>query len=815
MSDLVELNGKTFIPADRLPIPEWACAVTDRMQPTLTLKDDDLFLISDTLGNISGCNVDEAVTSLGLFCRDTRFLSRLELQIDGRSPILLSSNAQKGFALFVLCTNPRLESSVAFPDAPAAQAENQTIPAETLGIQREMVLNGGLFEEITLTNYSTQTIQFELSLSFDADFVDLFEVRGFDRQCRGQLLREVEIPVTQSPSKVLAAVSSSDHSVDSFREPAAESDPSAQSALQSALQSAPQSAPQSASYILSQGPSELTMAYQGLDGSVMEAQIEFLHRLPDSLKGYTALWTVRLASHETLKLGYRLKMLIDHQPASNVHTPMTLMQAKAAELLEEQEWRSAITQIRTDNKAINQIIERAEQDVYLLRQTFDARKVLSAGVPWFSTLFGRDSIIAASQTLILDPTIARDTLNILAHYQGKIDDDWRDEESGKILHELRFGEMARCQEIPHTPYYGTIDATPLWLMLYAEYYAWTHDCETLEQLWDNALAAMDWIDRNCRETGYLAYNRRSKRGLQNQGWKDSGDCIVDRQGQMAKGSIALCEVQAYVYAAKVRLSEIARIKKRIDLADRWQEEARDLQERFNRDFWMADLDYCALALDGEGNPVDSITSNPGHCLNLGILTPDKARSVAERLQAPDMFNGWGIRTLSSQSPAYNPMGYHVGSVWPHDNSLITLGLRSIGLIDQALEVAQGILDMTLHQPYQRPPELFCGYERIGDSAPVQYPVACSPQAWATGTVFQLLHMMINLVPDAPGNHVRIIDPALPSAIQSLSLKNLRVGSTLLDLEFVREGAAQADLPSNATACRVTRKRGNLRVVIEA
>jgi glycogen debranching enzyme len=555
------------------------------------------------------------------------------------------------------------------------------------------------------------------------------------------------------------------------------------------------------------------MAYQGLDWEVMESQVQFLHTLPDHLKGYTAIWNIELASHETLQLGYRLQMMINNLPASTVNAPTTLIQAKAAELMEEQEWRSSITQIRTDNKAFNQIIERAEQDIYLLRQTFGNGKVLSAGVPWFSTLFGRDSIIAASQTLILDPTIARETLYTLAQYQGKADDDWRDEEYGKILHEIRLGEMARCQEIPHTPYYGTIDATPLWLMLYAEYYAWTHDRELLDRLWDNALAAMDWIDRRCRETGYLAYSCRSNRGLQNQGWKDSGDCIVDRTGKLAQGAIALCEVQAYVYAAKVRLSEIARAKKRIDLADRWQDEARDLQVRFNRDFWLPHLDYCALALDGDGNPVDSITSNPGHCLNLGIFTPEKARSVAERLCAPDLFNGWGIRTLSSKSPAYNPMGYHVGSVWPHDNSLIALGLRSLGHIDQALEVAEGIFDMTMHQPYQRPPELFCGYERTSDRDPVQYPVACSPQAWATGTIFQLLYMMINLVPDAPGNHLRIIDPALPDSIHHLSLKNLRVSSTLVDLEFVRE--PNADDGARTTACRVSRKRGNLRVVIEA
>ena len=250
------------------------------------------------------------------------------------------------------------------------------------------------------------------------------------------------------------------------------------------------------------------------------------------------------------------------------------------------------------------------------------------------------------------------------------------------------------------------------------------------------------------------------------------------------------------------------MKKRIDLAEQWQDEARNLKMRFNQDFWSEDQHYCALALDGEGNQVDSITSNPGHCLHLGILTPEKAYSVAERLRAPDMFNGWGIRTLSSLSPAYNPMGYHIGSVWPHDNSLIAMGLRSLGLIDQALEVFQGLLDMTLQQSYQRPPELFCGYERQEDNAPpVQYPVACTPQAWATGSIFQLLQMMVNLVPDAQNNCLRIIDPALPESINHLSVHNLRVGPTVLDLEFERSGST--------TACRVAKKRGNLRVVIEA
>jgi glycogen debranching enzyme len=747
MPDIVELDGRTFVPAEQLKIPEWSCVLTKRLQPTLTLKDDDLFVITDTLGNITACGDDN--TSLGLFCRDTRFLNRLELQIEGLAPVLLSSTAQRGFALSVLCANPYVEGR---------------LQAETIGVQRELVLNGALFEEITVTNYSRAPVSFELSLSFDADFADLFQIRGFTREHQGKLMRRVK--QTDGDEQDLMSVQE-----------------------------------------LALETGELTLAYQGLDGALVESRIQFSQHKPDHFKGYTAIWTIELAPHETQQIGYRLQPLINTQPASAVGAPMTLRQAIAAESMEEQDWRSSVTQIRSDNRAFNQVIERAEQDIYLLRQSFGKGKVLAAGIPWFSTLFGRDSLIAAAQALILDPQIARNTLITLAEYQGKAEDEWRDEQPGKILHELRLGEMARCGEVPHTPYYGTVDATPLWIMLYADYYAWTHDRDTLEQLWGNALAAMDWIDRNCRETGYLSYDRKSSRGLRNQGWKDSEDCIVYRNGELAEGAIALCEVQAYVYSAKIRLADIARMKKRLDLADRWQEEARVLQARFNQDFWVEDEGYCAIALDGDGNPVDGVASNPGHCLGLGILYPEKAHSIAERLRAPDMFNGWGIRTLSSLSPAYNPMGYHIGSVWPHDNGIITMGLRSLGLVEQALEVSQGIIDMTLQQSYQRPPELFCGYERTSGSSPVRYPVACSPQAWATGTIFQFLQMMVNLVPDAPGHCLRIIDPALPEFVHCLSLHNLRIGQTLLDLDFERSGTT--------TACRVTKKRGNVRVIIEA
>jgi glycogen debranching enzyme len=747
--EILEQDGRQFVPVEQWSLPEWPCSLSQQPVPKLTLKADELFLITDTLGNISDCIETDQTINLGLFCRDTRFLSRLELQIEQKSPILLSSSADKGFALSVLCANPHL------PD----------IAPETISIQREIVLNDGLFEDIEIANYNTKPVDFTLSLSFDADFADLFEIRGGFREKRGKIYRHIPEGVSLDRLSELAEWKTE----------------------------------------------RLTLAYRGLDGLLMESRIQFYQSPPNFVRGYTAVWQVHLEPHTTQKIGYRLQMMTGNKSAIAGGIPAILGQAKAANLLDEQEWCQRVTKIRSDNETFNQVLSRAEQDIYLLRQGFDEhreRKTLSAGVPWFSTLFGRDSLIAASQTLILDPTIARATLEILAHYQGKVNDDWRDERPGKILHELRLGEMARCGEIPHTPYYGTIDATPLWLMLYAQYYAWTNDSLVLEQFWSNALAAMDWIDEQCKATGYLSYDRKSSstRGLVNQGWKDSNDCIVDSQGNLATGAIALCEVQAYVYAAKIRLAHIARIKKRIDLAERWEEEARDLKIRFNRDFWLEELDFCALALDGNGKPVDSITSNPGHCLSLGIFPPEKAASVAERLLAPDLFSGWGIRTLSSYSPAYNPMGYHVGSVWHHDNAIIADGLRSLGLIEPALEISKGLIDMTLQQPYQRPPELFCGYERIEGSLPVQYPVACSPQAWATGSIFQLLTMMLNLIPDASGNCLRIVEPTLPDFIDRLSIQNLRIGSTVLDLEFERIDVA--------TSCRVVKKRGNLRVLVE-
>ncbi len=724
-----------YVPQGPEPLNSWPCVLTQVSQPSLTLKDQDIFLVTDPVGNITQC-ADES--SLGLFCQDTCYLSRLELQIEGRSPILLDSDAGDGAFFSALCTNPRISQG---------EGREDLLP-ERIGIQREMALCGALLEQITVTNYHRESASLTLSLSFEADFVDLFEVRGMKRPKRGQLMR---------PER------EADHNI--------------------------------------------TLAYEGLDHCLRLTQVIFGHHLPDRIERNTAIWSLTLGPHEQKILSYRVEMHLDEKLASVVVAPPTFHQAQAATRSERIRWLEQVTRIRSDSQSFNRVIERAESDLYLLRQPVNDHYAFAAGVPWFSTLFGRDSLITANQTLVLDPTSARETLLVLAEYQGKKDDEWRDEQPGKILHEIRHGEMARCNELPHTPYYGTIDATALWLMLLGDYYAWTGDRSTVEKLWPNAIAAMGWIDRNCPRNGYLAYQRRSSGGLVNQGWKDSGDCIVDRNGRFAQSPIALCEVQGYVYSAKLRAGGLAHLLGYPGLSRQWQEDAEALKARFNRDFWVPDLDYCALALDGDGKPVDSITSNPAHALFTGIFSDEHARSVAERVLAPDLYSGWGIRTLSSDSSAYNPMGYHTGSVWPHDNGMIISSLRSIGMTKPALELATKLFEAARTQPYSRLPELFCGYPQTERNQVIPYPVACSPQAWAAGSVFQLLQAMVNLVPDAPNNCLRVIDPMLPEALETLSFRNLRVGSTVLDLEFERT--------DGTTSCRAVNKRGNLRVLIEA
>ncbi|MFN4066471.1 MAG: glycogen debranching N-terminal domain-containing protein [Thermosynechococcus sp.] len=720
-TDVVSLYGRDYIPIVAPPLP--ATKIQTHPKTVPVLKDDDVLLICDELGNI--CNGEQQTAITGLFCQDTRFLSQAELRVGGDRPVLLSFHCTGSHALKVVCTNPK----------------QPNLPAEALSIERSLVIRGALFETLLVTNHQAVPASVTLSLSFASDFQDLFEIRqyGNPRLQRGQTLQPVCCDLRHA-----------------------------------------------------KGRADFCFAYQGLDGALMETQVQFLGTPPTYLEGMTAKWHLKLEPQGYHTIHYCVRPFTNGAATSRVPVPSSLATADRLAQEERQQWWSQCTEIVTSNPQWNRILRRGMADLYMLLQSFGHGKVLTAGIPWFATLFGRDSIIAAMQTLILNPAIARDTLCTLAHYQGKEVCPERDEQPGKILHELRFGEMARNREIPHTPYYGTVDATPLWLMLYADYYHWTGDRPTVERLWPHALAAMHWIDQQMAATGYLTYNRQAAKGIDNQGWKDSGNCIVNRRGQLAHGPIALCEVQGYVYAAKTRLSALARELGYGEWGDRWQNEAAALKDRFNRDFWLESEGFYALALDGDGRPVDSLTSNAGQCLMTGICDPEKAQRVGQRLRLPDLFNGWGIRTLSSTSPAYNPIGYHLGSVWPHDTSLIALGLRAIGDSDFALTLVETLFEMVCRQPDLRPPELFCGFDRHTYPQPVQYPVACSPQAWATGSLFQFIQIMVWPLVDASQGKFLVHQPLLPTSIEELHMRNLRVGDTHFHLRLWRTGEKGCD-----------------------
>ena len=437
----------------------------------------------------------------------------------------------------------------------------------------------------------------------------------------------------------------------------------------------------------------------------------------------------------------------------------------------------------------------------------EGQRYIAAGVPWFTTLFGRDSIITAIQTLAFRPQIAVETLEVLASLQATELDEWRDAEPGKILHELRMGETARAGELPHSPYYGSVDATPLWLILLGETFDWTGDRDLVDRLWPNAIAALRWIDEwgDRDGDGFVEYERRSKRGLLNQGWKDSGDAIRDRHGREARPPIALAEVQGYVYDAKHRLARLARMRGDIELAVRLDREADELQKRFEEAFWVEDQRYYAMALDGEKRQADAIASNAGQCLWTGIVSPSRARDVADRLLSPSLYSGYGLRTYAADQPGFNPFGYHTGTVWPHDTSLAAAGLKRYGFQDEANRVVGHVFEAAQHFEAFRLPELFCGFDRETAPMPVPYPVACSPQAWSAGATFMFLRTMLGLRAHADQRELELLRPNLPDWLGKVTVTNLRVGDASVDLLFHRW--------RGTTSAEVLRKVGDVSVTI--
>jgi len=440
-----------------------------------------------------------------------------------------------------------------------------------------------------------------------------------------------------------------------------------------------------------------------------------------------------------------------------------------------QRWIEDAPRVECDWDPLKTTYRRSLVDLAALRFSppiADGRSLPAAGLPWFMTMFGRDSIFTSLQALPFTPELAATTLGALGNWQGSRLDDFRDEDPGRILHEMRYGEMTAFEERPHSPYYGAVDATPLYVVLLDEYERWTGDRKLVRDLEHEARAALNWIDEyaDLQGTGYIWYRRRNEEtGLENQCWKDSWDSISFRDGRLPGFPRATCELQGYAYDAKVRGARLAReIWKDRELADRLEKDAADLKRRFNRDFWVEDGEYFALALDPDGNQVDALASNNGHLLWSGIVDKSKAKAVARHLLGPRLFSGWGVRTLAEGEGRYNPIGYHVGTVWPFDNSFVAWGLRRYGFKDEAAQVAAGILDAA--EFFEgRLPEAFGGYEREQTKYPVQYPTACSPQAWSTGTPLLLLRTMLGLEPT--GEHL-VVDPALPTSIGHLELLDI-------------------------------------------
>lgn len=534
----------------------------------------------------------------------------------------------------------------------------------------------------------------------------------------------------------------------------------------------------------------LCFLYDGADQVYRNLAVYF-SAAPQSSDGATAHFQFTLQPQKRQQLGMALCLGESAEPhrahaAARQH-PTNLHHLRRA--LQDASDRSLATstEVRSDSLLFNNIVERSLRDLHMLKTSLRGHQFFAAGVPWFVTLFGRDSLTASLQMLAYEPSMAEQTLRLLAHYQGQKVDPWRDEQPGKIMHELRVGELAHLNQIPQTPYYGTVDATPLFLIVLAQHAAWTGTLTVFQELRDNVERALAWLAQSGDQDrdGYVEYRSASRHGLINQGWKDSGDAIVNADCSLATPPIALVEVQGYVYQAKRSLADLFERAGEGDRAAQLRQEAEELRQRFNRDFWLPERGFYALALQAEHKPAAVIASNPGQALWTGIAEPELARQTMARLMADDMFSGWGVRTLSDQERRYNPIGYHLGTVWPHDNALIAAGCRNYGGHAAACRIFTGMVGAAAHFTHHRLPEVFAGFGKHEYGIPVRYPVACHPQAWAAGAIPFLITTCLGLQPDAFAHRLRIVQPVLPDFLQRLTVRRLRVGQACADVQFTR------------------------------
>jgi glycogen debranching enzyme len=726
LEDLIRVRNRFYILA--------TSSLADNL--TRVLKHTETFAVFDRCGDIQPIGLGEQ----GLYHEGTRFLSRLELRLGQQKPLLLSSTVKEDNALLTVdLTNPDIYLD-----------EQEMMPRGSLHIFRSKFLwQGACFERLRVKNYGLSAVPVSFSLQFDADFADIFEVRGVKRQRRGER-REHQM----------------------------------------------------------EGNS-IFLGYEGLDGVVRQLRLECAPQPAEftasSLRFEAFLQPNQQATFfltaacESFPTNPRL-------PAETVSPPRVYDTAfkEAANALKTA--KTTYCHIYTSNEQFNDWLNRSRADLQMMITETPGGPYPDAGVPWFSTRFGRDGIITAIESLWINPEIAAGVLTYLASTQAQEVIPEQDAEPGKILHETRKGEMAALREVPFGQYYGSVDATPLFVILAGAYYERTADLTLIRRLWLPIKLALHWIDNygDVDGDGFVEYRRRSTKGLVHQGWKDSHDSVFHADGGIAEGPIALCEVQGYVYAAKQAAAQLAAALGETEKAQTLQAQAQRLQEQFGQAFWCEELSTYALALDGKKRPCRVRTSNAGHALFAGIASPERAQRTADTLLGMDCFSGWGIRTVGTTAVAYNPMSYHKGSVWPHDNALIASGLAHYGFKDLVLKLLTGLFDASLFVELHRLPELFCGFPRRPGEGPTLYPVACAPQSWAAASVFLLLQAALGLSIKGPQSQIGFTYPLLPEFLQEVEIKNLKVGQVSVDLALQRH---PQDVGIN-----VMRKEGDVEIV---
>jgi glycogen debranching enzyme len=697
-------------------------------RPRRSLKHDDTFIVLDSHGDIGA----SAGGPDGLFNADTRYLARLELVLDDVQPLLLGSNLRDdNSALNVDLTNPDIYHHGRI-----------VLQKDMLHIVRTIFLwRGTAYQRIGLQNHGDRRASFDLTLLFDSDFADLFEVRGEKRPRRGI-----------GSAKLL-------------------------------------------------GPGVVALEYRGLDGLSRTTALHFDPQ-PTRLAVNAATYHFDLEPHQISSLFVAASC---NKPVGE--RPARFFVGLLAHRREMRRSAAGMTSIETSHDIFNEVLCRSMADLNMLLTETAQGRYPYAGIPWYSTTFGRDGLITAMQMLWIDPRIARGVLKRLAFYQAKSDDPLADAQPGKILHEMRGGEMAALREVPFAQYYGSVDATPLFVLLAGLYVERTGDEETLAELWPAIEAALGWIDGagDPDKDGFVEYQRATEQGLANQGWKDSYDAIFHADGRLAEGYIALAEVQGYVFAGKRLAARCAQRLGKRELAKKLEAEAQRLAAQFEEAFWCEELGTYALALDGDKRPCRVRTSNAGHLLFSGMIREDRARRVAADLVRPHFFTGWGIRTVALGEARYNPMSYHDGSIWPHDNALIALGFARYGLKHSVEHVFKGLFDAATYMDLRRLPELFCGFRREKNRGPTLYPVACAPQAWASATPFTLLEAALGLEFDAERSEIRLRNPRLPAFLNEVTLRQLQLGTSTVDLRITRHG--------EDVSLEVLRRRGKIQVSI--